>query len=441
MSAYCALNVMLNIKGHSVYFSPIQKWKKWCHNVAGVRKFMKLFSTVVSALTLSVSSLAFSADTDVDDPTIEVTSASEREDKFRFVVMPFYDPSTDAGITVMPIWAFYPDESSSEASSISLSLIYTQNDSYIGKINTDFILMNDVLQASTEIKFSHTNMTFDVLDTGAFQIEANAAHEELSIDGDVFYKLHKNFFVGLGSNIKSTRYIGKDNADSIILAAVDLPAEFQTDVGIRASIKWDSRDHYYYPHNGVMWKLVYEEHAEWMGNDPDNTYSSLYGDYRHYYSLDDNEQHVLATKWVGRYLLDAENAPTSAYTTYGRQGREIQRGFVVGDYTASHLANVEFEYRYAFKNTGYQWLDKSILVAIAGAGKVFGEQLVQVDGCQQNWCEKYQKVPFKEADTLSAVGVGYRYTILPKERINLKMDVTYNSDQEWIAYFGIGESI
>lgn len=25
--------------------------------------------------------------------------------------------------------------------------------------------------------------------------------------------------------------------------------------------------------------------------------------------------------------------------------------------------------------------------------------------------------------------------------VNLKMDVTYNSDQEWIAYFGIGESI
>lgn len=374
-------------------------------------------------------------------PSLIASEEATREDQYRFVVMPFYDPSTDAGITVMPIWAFYPDESSSEASSVSLSLIYTQNDSYIAKLNSDFILMDDTLQVTTEMKYSHTNMTFDVLDLSSLQLEAEAAHEELSIDGDVFYKLHDNFFIGLGANIKSTRYLGADDVDDTILFAVDLPSEFKTDIGIRASIKWDSRDHYYYPHNGVMWKLVYEEHAEWMGNNAENTYSSVYGDYRHYYSLDDNEQHVLATKWVGRYLLDAENAPTSAYTTYGRQGREIQRGFVVGDYTASHLANVEAEYRYAFKNTDYQWLDKSILVAIAGAGKVFGEQLVQFDYCRRKWCSEFQKTSFSEADTLTAVGFGYRYTILPKERINLKMDVTYNSDREWIAYFGIGESI
>ncbi len=42
---------------------------------------------------------------------------------------------------------------------------------------------------------------------------------------------------------------------------------------------------------------------------------------------------------------------------------------------------------------------------------------------------------------LGVVGIGYRYTVLPYERLNIKVDVTYNSDGETIAYFGFGESI
>ena len=51
-----------------------------------VKEFMKLFSAVISTGALLASSLVFSAETDL---TTEVTLESERDDKFRFVVMPF----------------------------------------------------------------------------------------------------------------------------------------------------------------------------------------------------------------------------------------------------------------------------------------------------------------------------------------------------------------
>jgi len=137
----------------------------------------------------------------------------------------------------------------------------------------------------------------------------------------------------------------------------------------------------------------------------------------------------VATKLVGRYLLNAEDAPSAAFSTYGRQGKEVQRGFVVGDYIASNMLNYEAEYRYSMSNTGNAILDKSNLIAIAGVGKSFGEQL------------NGPEIDFSDSDWLTMVGVGYQYDLMPYERIKARVDVTYNSDGDVIAYFGIGQSI
>ncbi len=74
-------------------------------------------------------------------------------------------------------------------------------------------------------------------------------------------------------------------------------------------------------------------------------------------------------------------------------------------------------------------MNKSAVVLIGGVGKRFGEKL-----------EGYEE-GFRDSDWLGVIGVGYRYTILPYERLNIKVDVTQNSDGETIAYFGFGESI
>ncbi len=343
------------------------------------------------------------------------------DDSFKVVAIPFYDPSVSAGISVVPIYAFYTDNQAVSASTISATLTYTENESYYLTGNTDLLLKNDKLRFVSEFGFRHTN--FDFVDT------IPVTEETISFDGDLYYQFFKDIYLGAGINYAATRYEGTRGEGKALLRALGFSPDFESDMGMRFSLLWDTREHYYLPKSGFAWQFSYEDHGTWLGNDKNATYASVYSDFRHFYSLDSASNHIIASKWVGRYLMDADQAPTSAFTTYGRQGRETQRGFEVGDYIASHMVNVELEYRYKLHDFDSAWLNKTSLVGLAGVGKVFGEQIY---GPEQD---------FKDSTRLGMIGAGLRYSILPKQRINIRMDITYNSDDEVLAYFSLGESI
>lgn len=349
-------------------------------------------------------------------------AVSDRTNKFKPIILPFYDPSIKAGINVVPLFAFYPDDEDliSDASTIALPMIYTSNDSYVTKVVGDIILFEDNFRVSFETGFTSTNVQLSGVDTNK---------ETISFDTDFMFKVAENIFFGVGGKFDSTRYTAKSPEEQAFLESAGFTENYQDDIGYRLSMQWDTREHYYYPHGGFIWDVKYENHSEWLGNDADLAYSSLFTDFRHFYSLDSDNNHIVATKFVARYLMDAENAPSSAFSTYGRQGREVQRGYAFGDYISSNMVNLEVEYRHRFSNTRSAFLDKSSVVAIGGVGKSFGEQLT---GNTQD---------FRDSDILGVIGVGFRYNILPYERLNLKFDLTYNSDGDLIAYFGFGENI
>lgn len=387
----------------------------------------RLANIIIIATSLLGSASVFSAEQE-DKSQLETATpapqATDRTNKFTPVVLPFYDPSTDAGIMAVPLYAFYPDDEDlvSDASTIGLPMFYTSNGSYMVKAFAEIILFEDQLRIVGESGFTSTNL--DLLDDG---IETNK--ESWDFTADVYYKIFEDFYLGLGTSWTNSRFVADNASEQTQLNDVGYGEDYDSDLGMRISMQWDTREHYYYPHSGFVWDLRYESHAEWMGNDADNEYSSIFSDYRHFYTVNNNTNHIIATKIVGRYLLNAEDAPSEAFSTYGRQGKEVQRGFVIGDYVASNMLNYEAEYRYSLSNTGNAILDKSSLVAIAGVGKSFGEQL---DG---------PEIDFADSDWLTMVGVGYQYDLLPYERMKAKVDLTYNSDGDVIAYFGIGQSI
>ncbi len=380
--------------------------KKSCFIVASV---------IACACTLPVVANAS------DASSLEVEN-TDRTNKFQPIVLPFYDPSIKSGISAIPLFAFYPDDDDvvSDASTIAVPLIYTSNDSYVAKVAGDIILLEDNFRVSFETGFTSTNLNFNGTDGNK---------EQIDFDADVMFKVAEDMFVGVGGIYESSRYTAKHTDEQAALENMGFSTDYASDVGYRLSFQWDTREQFYYPHSGYMWQLNFEDHAKWLGNDEDNTYQSLFSDYRYFYSLDDASHQIIATKLVGRYLFDADKAPSSAFTTYGRQGKEVQRGYAQGDYIASNMLNLEVEYRHQFFDSPYDFVNNSALVAIGGIGKSFGEKL-----------EGYEE-GFKDSDWLGVVGVGYRYTILPYERLNIKVDVTYNSDGETIAYFGFGESI
>ncbi|QQX80553.1 BamA/TamA family outer membrane protein [Shewanella sp. KX20019] len=383
-------------------------------------------NTLACSLAAAVISPAYSnevSNTSANTEVVqEVVINSDRTNKFKPIILPFYDPSIKAGISAIPLFAFYPDENDlvSDASTIAIPLIYTSNDSYIAKVAGDIILFEDNFRLSFETGFTSTNQPLSGIDSNK---------ETIEFDADFMFKVASDFYLGVGGIYTSTRYTADNPEQQSALEDFGFTGDYQDDIGYRVSMQWDTREHFYYPHSGFIWDLQYENHAEWLGNDTDKTYSSVFTDFRHFYSIGDNSNRIIATKFVARYLIDAENAPSSAFTTYGRQGKEVQRGYAIGDYISSNMVNLEVEYRHKFSATGNDYLDKSAVVLIGGVGKSFGEQL---QGNTQD---------FRDSDLLGVIGVGFRYNILPYERLNIKVDLTYNSDGDTIVYFGFGESI
>ncbi|MFV8459614.1 hypothetical protein ACNO7T_00525 [Vibrio campbellii] len=91
---------------------------------------LSLWTTALLSSVASFSSSAFEVDT-------RESQEPELDDQFRVIAIPFYDPSVDTGISVVPIYNFYADGESKNASTLSATLTYTQNDSYYIKGNAE----------------------------------------------------------------------------------------------------------------------------------------------------------------------------------------------------------------------------------------------------------------------------------------------------------------
>lgn len=81
---------------------------------------LSLWTTALLSSVASFSSSAFEVDT-------RESQEPELDDQFRVIAIPFYDPSVDTGISVVPIYNFYADGESKNASTLSATLTYTQN--------------------------------------------------------------------------------------------------------------------------------------------------------------------------------------------------------------------------------------------------------------------------------------------------------------------------
>ncbi|WP_171757706.1 BamA/TamA family outer membrane protein [Vibrio sp. RE86] len=373
-------------------------------------------------LLSAFSALLFSSHTLAEETT---DVSTDKESSFKTIAIPFYDPSVGAGASLVPLYSFYSSDEETSPSTLSATLTYTESQSYSVRGNTDILL--DRFRIVTDFGYNYSNIDVQLLE----QLKTVATtQKEINFFGDVYYSLTDDLYIGLGINFTANSYIGETNRDRLLLGVSGFTEDYQTDIGLKLSVLFDKREHYYYPYSGYMFEATYEDHAKWLGNDGDKTYSLMTTDYRHYRSLVDENNHILATRWLNRYLFDADNAPASALSTYGRQGRDVQRGFIVGDYVpAANLTSLEMEYRYTPLNTGNERLDRLTYVALGGIGKSFGRQAL---GPEKS---------FSESDTLSMVGVGLRYRVMRKERINVRMDVTYNNDGDWLAYFSLGENI
>jgi hypothetical protein len=176
---------------------------------------------------------------------------------------------------------------------------------------------------------------------------------------------------------------------------------------ITLSADWDSRSDQFYPRDGSLIDVEVDFSDTALGADRDYTVVELsYNGYKAF-----GEHHTLAWRLAGQYATG--DPPFFALPWYG-SGVDL-RGYTPGTYIGRSLAAAQAEWR-------WQATNRIGLVAFGGAGGVWGDVRL-----------------FEQDDFLPAGGVGMRWRLTEKFRVNFRVDYAWGKDDE-VLLISVGEA-
>ncbi|MGL1889636.1 MAG: hypothetical protein OCD76_24185 [Reichenbachiella sp.] len=331
---------------------------------------------------------------------------------YRVIPMPSYNQSTEWGISVMAMANYYTS-STDTVTRPSLTAVMgfgTTNGSWGTGVIQSLNLKEDNWRFSGRIMYLSINQELTLGELG--KADATRLMQIVGIDGK--RQIFKNLFAGVGYSFSGVQYKGRDQQSEDKLDQAGFLNNTRNH-GISYSVLYDSRDKIYYPYKGIL--FIYGLGQNFSSEeDKPNDFLEHNLDLRHYYALNGNTRHMLASHFTGRFLTG--NPTNENFSFYGRNGMSTQRGYEVGTYIDKNLVSLEVEYRY--ESTLMK--EKLGFMAFASAGKVFGEFY-----------------DYKDAELLPALGGGLRYRILPYERMNIKFDLIYARDG-FTFLFGLRET-
>ena len=174
------------------------------------------------------------------------------------------------------------------------------------------------------------------------------------------------------------------------------------------TVIWDDRDHTFYPSRGGRYELSITAFHGLL--DGDIVYPRYFFDARQFFPL--WAEHVL-----GLHLHVVSNrgdVPFQAMALLG--GSERMRGFMEGRYRDNDMAVFQVEYRLPI------WWRFSA-AAFASVGDVAGD---------------LSELSFSELKV--AGGGGFRFSLNPDDRVNLRFDIAGTSDGDFNFYVDLGEA-
>jgi hypothetical protein len=170
---------------------------------------------------------------------------------------------------------------------------------------------------------------------------------------------------------------------------------------------YDMREHQINPYEGFNIEFKNSLFREWMNNI--NNFDKYELTYNHYYQIK-NERNILATRIKAN--ISAGDVPFQGQNVVGQ---DDIRGYSSGKYRDNQVYAIQAEYRWRF----YKRFGMVGFLGIATAVERISE--------------------LSEGELLPGLGAGIRYMMLPKERVNIGIDVAVGKD-DWGMYFRIGES-
>jgi len=228
---------------------------------------------------------------------------------------------------------------------------------------------------------------------------AKANFAMLKIDRKIF----NNFYIGVNGILVDS----KTTFDFPDFFPDSLKNDARNMNNLGGQLTYDKRDHKLNPYNGYIVTLKASFYRGWLGSDDDFNRYEL--SHNNYFTLK-NERNILATRFYA--AISTGEVPFLGQNVVGQ---DDIRGYSSGKYRNNQVYALQAEYRWQF----YKRMGMVGFLGVASAVEYLPDIL--------------------ENELLPGAGIGFRYLMIPKERINVGIDIAKGKG-DWGLYFRIGEA-
>ncbi len=341
-----------------------------------------------------------------------IVHAQDSTKRIKTGVLPIlaYTPETSVVLGAAASIVFQNGDTTSRyyrPSSLSPTVIYTFRKQFLFNFRTNLFIKNkynwynklEIVNIPTQYFGIGTNVSSDY--------EINTVRY-FKYEPALLRNVTEQFFVGLGMdidyyNIHNIPIGGKLDTDN----PYGIDGGFQA--GIGPAVKYDTRDNIFFPYKGVF--INFQSFHYVKASFTDYTYASFSIEARLFQKI--NKNNIIAAHiFTGNALGD--NVPFFKYELIG--GGNRLRGITLTKYIDSKVYYIQTEYR--------KKIYKKFWINIfSGIGDVAPK------------VNKYNVTTVKVG-----YGIGLRYRLLNKERINIRVDYAFSNDQTRGLYVSLGEA-
>lgn len=309
-----------------------------------------------------------------------------------------------------------------QLSTVRVPVSYSLKGQFKAQINSTYYSNSNKIIINTDaIWFNFPLLFYGIGNDTEEANEETYTTQTLVLDLSFLKSIIPNFYIGLGYkyfNSEITKFQTGGNLEQPGLVPGNTGAITS---GFNLNFRFDKRDNNLSATSGFYADLKLANHEPWMGSDYDFTRLDL--DLRKYFNP--TGKHVLALQMIVANVWGDPSFETMALLG----GKMIMRGHYEGRFRDNSLYSVQAEYR--------------------------------IPLVREKWIDNREKVPFKERWGLvgflgvgdvassfgnvnlskikSSLGFGIRYLVLPKERINIRIDFGFGTQLPGL-YFNLREA-
>ena len=355
--------------------------------------------SVLLVIIISTASLIFGSDQEKD---------KESRFKTRFLPLPvlFYRPQTSLafGAQVKTIFRLGRNKHLTRPSTITPEVIYTINKQFITKLLSDIYLAENQWHLNSRVDFRKFPDLFYGIGNQT-SLESEEAYTSQAWDLYLRGEHHIGSSFHLGGHFHLYDWQLTEKKTGGMLDSGSVPgSEDGTASGLGIQLRYDTRDHIFYPMKGEFFEIKFTFYHHALGSSTD--FSCLTIDLRKYLPL--SSKQVLAFQ----LLLESQTGEVPFPLMNRLGGQDHLRGYYSGRFRDKNLFLIQAEWRYAL----FWRIGVSLFAAMGQVADTLGH--------------------LNSENFNYSLGFGLRYLYNKRESLYARMDFGWGSDSSGVYMEG-----